>query len=510
MPHSSSLHHRRSRVAIHCSRGILPCILLLLVGNSSGPHSFWLGTPAFAQTSEMEEMEASMREGEPGEDAAPIPTTQTGSDPSVIWRMVEPDFSNLSTELARLAAPPTVAPQPLRTGPVLLNESHVAFRYGNLPLAEELFFAHLALGGDAAAEDLDAIQFSPLLRRPTWHLRWGMALGVSGDTDVTDFHPVLDDGEHGDGQHGDGGPDRQSRDEQDAMNEQFEDEPEFMEDEFSDESRFDGPMNERDRPAPTTQTAPPARTTDPKIEMRLSELTGIVGHTLTQGMQSRFESGKLGSAFQQIKEDPADEGFTVGGEVVNAGDMPMWVPGIVYLGEGNVREMSQKAIEEKLEFLLFVAVNLKRFRNDDVENICRVKVVDCKSGKTLIASGAVDNREIARLTGRPQTLVDKQLESFWKIIDSRTGLTPLPTLTPEIARRRITQLMEDASVSTLRKLAEIQALHRKGWLTDAEREESFQILLGKTGIQILYAPTRDAVPILRNLARQAIQRPSDS
>lgn len=454
-----------------------------------------------------------------------IPLTETGPSPLVLWRMAKPDFSRLGEELSRLKEPTEIAEAPISTGPKLRNEAHVAFRYGNLPLARELFFGHLALGEESSASELQSILFSPHFRRPAWNLRWGLAIGVTGDTDASTFDPItaetgggsfggmdmgmdmdMDDPDMMDrGQMGRGMGDRGMGDR--GMMDPDMDDPDMMGmDEMFDDmgDGMGGGMGRNPRSAAAAVVIPEPAITDATIADRVSELTGLVGQTLATGMTERITGGKFGTALVDVAEKDETQGYTVGGETVSQPSTRMWIPGVVYVGEGSTSEMVPAAKKEGIELLLYLVVSLKTSRTDEVQNICRVKVIDCKSGKTLVASGGMDNREVKRLVamkrGTAEAHITEEMETFWKIIDTRLTLTALPNLTPEIARRRVTQIMGDPSYSKLRQLAEVRLLHQKSWLTDEELEMAFEIMAGADGTKILFGPKSESIPIIRQIA----------
>lgn len=475
---------------------------------------------ADAQTDEeMAMMEAELSGSTEPAAPAPIPLTPTESSPVVLWQMVRPDFSSVLDQLRGLSEPSTLPDTPISTGPKLRNEAHVAFRYGNLPLARELFFGHLALGEESAAADLQSIQFSQYYRRPAWHLRWGLAIGVTGDTEASGFDPITaGTGNGAGGGVGPGGMEPGAMEmametegmEESSMPELASEETAMMEMEMEMAMEMGG-LDEgmgRTRPSTPAVAIPEASIADESIDARLTELTGLVGETLAEGMSKRVAEGAFGAALTDVAEEAPNQGYTVGGDSVSPSEMRMWVPGVVYIGEGSSREMTELAAKENIELLLYVVVSLKVSRLEEVQNITRAKIIDCKSGKTLVASGAMDNRDVKRLVaanrGTPETHVSEQLETFWEIIDSRLKLSPFPNLTPDISRRRVSQLIADPKLTELRKMAEVRLFHQKGWLTDQELELAFEIIAGSDGTKILHGPKSESIPIIRQMVNNSL------
>ncbi|MBB3205609.1 hypothetical protein FHS27_001413 [Rhodopirellula rubra] len=458
-------------------------------------------------------------------DALPPANLTTGPTPMAVWQLVQPDWRPLRQEIDQLVAASKMPVPPRVEGPTLRNEAHVAFRYGHLPLAHELFFAHVALADEQALEDLKKLQFCAYFRRPVWALRWGVSIGLHGDTDVTSYSPIRIDGssdgrgmgmdEFGGGMEdfddprgggrrpgerpGQGPPDDMMMDEEMMMEEEM-----MMgyDDEF-------GRSGERGT-AKVEASIPDPQVTDPAITERFDDLMGAVASTVAEGMRSRIEKGQFGHALTEVDPEAKDQGYMVGGESVPQAETRMWIPGVVYLGEGSIQEMSKAAVQANIELLLHFDVALKEVRGGTTQNLTRVKVLDCKNGKTVVLSGAMDSREVQRLQqtnrGTAESHLTEALEKFWSIIDSKIAVTPFPQLTPEVARRRVTGLLADSSLSPLRKLAEIRFLGVSGWLTEEEVEQAFDIAIGADGMTVLYGSPADAIEILRELALQNVSQ----
>ncbi|TWT92611.1 hypothetical protein [Neorhodopirellula pilleata] len=464
---------------------------------------------AQAQTDEEMAMEMAMSGSESGSPdgtatSSAIPLTKTEASPVVLWQMVRPDFSRVAEELKRLQEPSSMPNAPIATGPKLRNEAHVAFRYGNLPLARELFFGHLALGEESATADLQSIQFSEYFRRPAWQIRWGLAIGITGDAEGTNFDPIV----AGTGSGLNAGQNFEGMEPSEMQDSEFQqpgsDDPSMM----SGEEGMNGFDDGSGRRAAPAVSIPEASIVDEAIAERMTELTGLVGETLASGMSTRIASGAFGAALTNVAEEDPTQGYTVGGDSVSSSEKRMWVPGVLFIGEGASREMTELAAKEDIELLLYVVVSLKVARTEEVQNITRAKIVDCKTGKTLVASGAMDNREVKRLVmterGTPESHVTEQLDTFWKIIDSKLKLAPLPNLTPEVARRRVSQLIADPNYSNLRKMAEVRLFQHKGWLTQEEVDLAFEIIAGADGTKILYGPKSESIPIIRQMVNYSL------
>lgn len=495
---------------------------------------------------------------EPGSNAEQAANLTTGPTPMSMFQLIQPDWKPLQQEFVRVMTPSTAPAAPPTVGPQLRNEANVAFRYGNLPLASELYYGFLAQGTQDATEDLQSLKFSHYFRRPVWQLRWAVSLGLHGDTDVTDFAPIRaetdaiggrgtamesamdmstpsgldpydsrpDDSSGAPGTSGTPGSSRGA-----GMSSSDAPSPgppspgmETPAPSGSYDAMQGGPMGvDRGRgavgpprydssgrliaPNPSAAAAPEPQMTDPAIAERFDELMGYVGTAVTEGMQTRIAGGQFGAAFANVDPDATDQGNTVDGDYVQASDARMWIPRIVFLGEGSSQEMSKAAAEQSVELLLHFDVNLKNVRNSTPQNSTRVKVIDGRSGRTLVTSAAMDNRELQRLlqTKREtaESYVNGALEKFWSILDSRLSVQTFPELTPEVSRRRVTGVLAEPTFSLLRKLAEIQYMGHQGWLTADEVEEAYAIAAGNEGMTILYGSPSEATDLIHEIAKRA-------
>ena len=463
--------------------------------------------------------------------AKPAANLTTGPTPMSIFQLIQPDWKPLRQEIARVLAPSATPSTPPITGPQLRNEANVAMRYGNLPLARDLYFGFLARGGEESKEDLNSLKFSNYFRRPVWQIRWGVSLGLHGDTDVTDFAPIKADAAAGmggmdsgmemssdyesDSFNGEGGPGSSSVAELSGSpsSSSSYDDYENMEMDSGSSSQGAPRYDSNGRlisPNAAAAAAPQAQMTDPNISDRFEELMGYVATTVKESMQTRMASGQFGLALANVDLEATDQGDTVEGEYVQPSEPRMWISNVVYLGEGSTQEMSKAAATQGMELLLHFDVGLKEVRNSTPQNSTRVKVIDGRSGRTLITSSEMDNRELQRLLqtkrATAESYVNGALEKFWSVLDSKLSVEPFPKLTPEVARRRVTGVLGDSSFTLLRKLAEIQYMGAQGWLTAEEVEQAYAIAAGSDGMTILYGSPTDAISTVHDIAKRSAVR----
>ncbi len=445
----------------------------------------------------------------------------TGRTPMSLYQLIQPNWNPLRQEIARVLAPSTTPAIPPMVGPLLRNEANVAFRYGNLPLARELYFGFLANGTEDANEDLEKLKFSRYFSRPAWQLRWGVSVGVHGDTDVDNFAPIQPDG----ADNGMNGMEMANSYDSSGLYDSSDD-PGMSSSQGSSvdsgyESQSNGMSSSSEQggypqldsngrpidPSASVNVAPKAQMTDPTISARFEEMMGYVATTVSEGMQTRMASGQFGEAFAGIEPEVTDQGDMVDGEYVEPREPRMWIPSVVYLGEGSSQEMSKAAAMQRIELLLHFDVAMKNVRNSTPQNATRVKVIDGRSGRTLITSDQMDNREVLKMLqnkrGTVESYVNDALEKFWSVLDSKLSVEPFPTLPPASARGRVTGVLGDPTFSLLRKLAEIQYMGKKKWLTEDEVEQAYSIAAGSDGMRILYGSESEAISVIHEIVKRS-------
>jgi hypothetical protein len=240
---------------------------------------------------------------------------------------------------------------------------------------------------------------------------------------------------------------------------------------------------------------------DPSVDPRMGEMQ----------MGSEYDSmdmqgmGMGGQAMAKAAPPPISIGPA---PVIPSSDLlPMWAPGMEFVGEGRSAEMIAKAKENGIDFLLHFEVIAKRYgRSTDVQTICRCQLVNVSNGKLLIMSKAMDNVEAMQLTragrGNNDEYVREQIAALWGMVDQHMLITELPPVTADIAKKRVAMLVAAPARDKLQSLAEVRMFESRGLLTPDEVVAVFDIIGGDDAIQLLYAPIEERRQIVRSWVTQ--------
>jgi hypothetical protein len=425
----------------------------------------------------------------------------------------------------------------VESGPVLQREAEEAFKAGNEGLGLELMFGYMATEYKDAVVALQTVKYSKAVKRPVWAIRWGVSMAVRGD--ATDPQPIregatpnrrsLAGGGGGPGDYdGYGGMDEEMMDQgmDDEMEAEMEREMAEMEEQMSMEMDMEmemgmggrgfGGRGSGGRGPGSRSTTAPAQPSIPAREMLSAEVAdeldktiGLVAKVTAEEFSKRFQRGDFGPVFATVTP-PETPNTSISEELNDAlaespEPLPMWQPGIVFLGRVDAYDQALPAARaNKLDLVLHFDVVLKQGRNDMVQNISRCRLIPVKTGKSIVVSKGMDNREAMQLAsvGRmdEREYVTEQLSNLFAIIDRDVKVIDLPRLSPDVARNRIASLLSSPASRTLRTLAEVRLYQVQGLIDQSEVETAFDIVGGTDGLTLLHGADKERVAMARKWA----------
>ncbi len=182
----------------------------------------------------------------------------------------------------------------------------------------------------------------------------------------------------------------------------------------------------------------------------------------------------------------------------SADSLPMWKPGIVFVGSGSSSEMIKQARTADIDVLIHFEVVLKPGRNDEVQNIAKCRLFKVATGEPLGTSKSMDNnaeQQAASNGSGGRQYVMERIANLLMIMDRDLKVVNLPKLTPEIARRRVGSLLGNGPEKSLRTLAEIRLYQLQQLLTPAEVELAFDIVGGTDTLMLLHGNSEQRTAI---------------
>lgn len=414
---------------------------------------------------------------------------------------------------------PTGPQKPAEDAPYL-EKAKYAFSIGREPDAYKFALAHALSGAEDANTVLDEIQWVKDLMSPNSGVTFALGMDLKAPAGMTDYKPI---GSTSDlGAPGPGG----GRDMGMAG-------PGMM--------GIGGPMG---------GGGAPGRKDDPET---FSKATGEMGRAFVRMFEERFAEGKFGKLFTDVENaagsinsapvpsggmggfDGGSGGASglgmVGGPegmmapggngrgMVGPGGAGLGgvgpgvakktqsighrlTPGLAYIGTGSLGELKTKATKDGFDCLVFFDVQVEQNkRTGRVTNDTRVQVVSLKSGKVIASSKKLNNIEVQkRMEDGEGDGIDTALQVVFSKIDEQVILTTMPTLKPEVAQKRISDLVNSKQVPTLKALGEVCLFHHLKLINDEEKTSAYELLLeGADGNTLGTGSVEDKRPVLDKL-----------
>ncbi len=389
--------------------------------------------------------------------------------------------------------------------PPLKRESNSAFLAGRPAVALELCFGNMVTQPKKAVAEFEGVRYSAALKRPVWAIRWGVSLSVRGDlgADYGVITETMSPANRG------GGLDRND----------------ISSDPNGNEIGVEG-------------DALGGAVGDDAAETEMSGALGLVSTVVGELFSQRFTKGDFGNALSAIQppahltEQPAEqvretqeedtsstsdgtpsdsetefvaplEDFSSFGSGMEP--FPMWRPGIVYLGSISSEEALAKAKQWDLDFLLHFDVVIKEGRNGTVQNVSRCRLFMVSSEKALVVSKGLDSFEAAKAGTVPRDYVNEQVSSLFTVIDKQIPLVPMPKLSAEVAKRRVSSLFSGSKRDRMKALAEVRLYQHQGLLSDEDVEKAFHIIGGSEALKMLYGTTQDQIDTVHEWVTESFE-----
>ena len=375
------------------------------------------------------------------------------------------------------------------SGPVLSREAEQAFGSGDQGLANSLMYGHMVTEYAEANVPIQSVKFSTLLKQPVWNLRFGISIAVRGDS-ILGASPIRAGGRSG----------------------------------SSEREDFDGG---------DVMMKAKMKMVSSKATEKLDSKLGLVAEVLAEKFNERYSRGDFGAILNSVSPpdkldvsmEESDDSIPLEASMSEksfmsekssmseglrdamaeaAAPLPMWQPGIGYLGEGSWQELLPYAKSKHVDLILHLDVVLKAGRDDNVQNISRCRLINVATGKSLCVSKAMDSIEADRLasSGRSdeRDYVEEQLATFLLIMDRDVVLKDMPAISKAAAHRRISSLIAANSIRKLRSLAEIRYYQIQKLITEEDVEAAFGIIGGVDGLMFLHGPRDERIQAARKMA----------
>ena len=166
-------------------------------------------------------------------------------------------------------------------------------------------------------------------------------------------------------------------------------------------------------------------------------------------------------------------------------------PGLVFVGEGSVKELLEKAEKEELDLLYIFQVEVAPVRRSrQPRNDTRIRLLRVGDGGSVAASRRLDSLAVNRSIDRGDDKeVPAAIQALFRVFDDSPMLEPFPeAVTPKVlTERRLPALVAETDRSTLERLAEIKLYRLQDLLTAEDVEQAFTEILDQRRAKVLLA-----------------------
>jgi len=392
--------------------------------------------------------------------------------------------------------------------PTIFEQAALAAHRGDQRLALALYHAHLIAERDSAAAALSSVRFSPMLRRPVWGLRLGVSINTRAPADLADDpQPIRD---------GDNKTSPRSRN-QAASSADYDYESSSTPDGSSEEiSGSNAPVSGADSlalgtPLSTTPpTGPATSAAEPRVgtaevEALLDRDLGLVAEIIHAELARRVRDGRFGPALADLASKGASLAAKTPQNSAGGDGLPMWAPGVEFVGSGSAAQVIEKARANQIDLLVHFEVIAKPLpRSEESQYQARCRVVNVANGETLGASKLLDRREVTLAARRSnvRAVVDELLSPALKALDTKGSVAAMPALTSQQALARIDTLLSSRNPSRMVNLAEIATFHHLGLIDDDQLQQAVYYAAGDEGLLLLHADYEQR----REVAKQMVER----
>jgi hypothetical protein len=217
-----------------------------------------------------------------------------------------------------------------------------------------------------------------------------------------------------------------------------------------------------------------------------------------QGQPAGWPGGG-GAAFGGGVPGGAARGGPAMGQPAAAGPQPIAIaansqlvaPGLVFVGEGSVKELLEKAEQQELDLIYIFQVEISTVRRSrQARNDTRVRLLRVGDGSSVAASKRLDSLAVNRSIDRGDDKeVPAAIQALFRVFDESPLLEPLPeAVTAKVlTERRLPALVAETDRSALERLAEIKFYRLQDLLTAEDVERAFAEILDQQRAKVLLA-----------------------
>ncbi|HBJ37803.1 MAG TPA: hypothetical protein DDZ51_24210 [Planctomycetaceae bacterium] len=187
------------------------------------------------------------------------------------------------------------------------------------------------------------------------------------------------------------------------------------------------------------------------------------------------------------------------------GSIMMWIPGIDFVGSGDVASMIGKCRENGIDVLLHFDVIVKETRGEPQYD-ARCRLINCAVGENIAVSKSINKRDVlisARKRGNA-AVVAELMQPVFDGLDAKAGAMAMPPLQPQHAVARIDSLLAKPDVTLPENLAELVMFHHKRLIDDDQFEQVMFFAAGENGLKLIHGAPEERAELANTLVERQL------
>ena len=221
---------------------------------------------------------------------------------------------------------------------------------------------------------------------------------------------------------------------------------------------------------------------------------GELGVRALEAFSSRIERGDYGE-FMRVAATELAFGSEQKDRTQQARENPFLqiFPGVVFVGEGQSKQLVERARQQDLDVLLVFDVRASITRKGVPLNNTKMTLVDVTSGRDLFEGKGINNIQV-NSERQKESATDPIVEAvneLFAVVDARLAMREMPDLKATHAQRRVAKLVQSRAANPLPVLVEMHYYEARRLITTEQLAQAYQQLLGEAPGSMLATGTAD-------------------
>jgi hypothetical protein len=217
------------------------------------------------------------------------------------------------------------------------------------------------------------------------------------------------------------------------------------------------------------------------------------GTRVLDALAGRIERGDYGEFMRMALSNASYASQAQGPQQSRENPYLQIFPGVVFVGEGQSKQLVERARQQDLDVLLVFDVRASLTRKGVPLNNTKMTLVDVTSGRDMFEGKDINNIQIdaERQKESATDPVVEAVSELFAVVDARLAMREMPDLKATHAQRRVAMLAQSRAANPLPVLVEMHYYEARRLITTEQLAQAYQQLLGEAPGAMLATGTAD-------------------